>query len=314
MSRLMCGWLLTMAGIMLAGCKPSANHADQPSNNADMSLFSTLFKKKVPKAPSTVHPIVGAELVPIDQLPNLKKLDDTLSYGTVKTYKYSGESPNIVLAEGRPVSISNAAYVAMPEDPKAKPVAFINIEPQMTFETWELNNGLSLNTLVDTSNIHPDQAKWYHRMARNINLLPGGDRLLFIISYSDPIRKTALYTYSTSNNKFHFINNNVRDNIQIDQYYKLYPISKDSIIAVYYSGRTRQAAEFYHNYYNHLLLFSPDYPDGLEFLKLGIDDGNVETLLLKDDVLYLETWDIREHGHPKQRFFSINLRTLLNTQ
>ena len=313
MSRLMCGGLLAMVWLMLVGCGPCASNANKTSNNADMSLFSTLFKKKVPKAPSTVNPIVGAELVPIDSLPNLKKLDDTLNYGTVKTYKYSGKSPNIVFAEGRPVSISNAAYVAIPEDPTVKPVAFINIESQMTFETWELNSDLSLNTLVDTRNIHPNQAKWYQSLARNINYLPGGDRLILTISYSDPIRKTALYTYSTSNKKFHFISNNVRDNIEIDQYYILYPISKDSTIVVYYSGRTRQSAEFYHNYYNHLLLFSPKYPDGLEFLKVGIDDGNIETLLLSDDVLYLETWDIREHGHPKQRFFSIDLNTLLNT-
>ena len=312
MSRLMCGGLLAMVWLMLVGCGPCASNANKTSNNADMSLFSTLFKKKVPKAPSTVNPIVGAELVPIDSLPNLKKLDDTLNYGTVKTYKYSGKSPNIVFAEGRPVSISNAAYVAIPEDPTVKPVAFINKSPELVFETWELNSDLSLNTLVDTSNMHPNQAKWYHCMAEDIHCLPN-ERIIFNLFYSDPIHKTALYTYSTSSKKFHFINNNVCDNIEINQYCKPFPISKDSTIVVYYSVRTRQSAEFYHNYYNHLLLFSPKFPDGLEFLKLGIDDGNVETLSLKDGVLYLETWDIREHGHPKQRFFSIDLNTLLNT-
>ena len=277
-----------------------------------MPLFSSLFKKKFPKAPSTVNPLVGAELMPEEGLPEGINEDEAgaIDYGTVKAFNYSGESPNFVFEEGRPISVSNTAYIITPKSNLAQPVAFINIEREMRFEAWNLDDDFKLISPIDINDIHPEQHKWKFSLVKDLHCLPNGI-LVFTIKHLEPHSKTSLYSYSIKNRIFRLINKNDSHNVETSSYAKKYQISDDSAIILYYSELIRRSAEIYHNYYNYLMLFSPEYPDGMEFLKLGIDNGNIESLKLQNKTLFLETWDTRIRGNAKQQFFSLNLNAII---
>ena len=127
-----------------------------------MPLFSSLFKKKFPHAPSTVNPLVGAELMPEEGLPEGINEDEAnaIDYGTVKAFKHSGESPNFVFKEGRPISVSNTAYIAVPENKSHSPVAFINVDRALAFEIWNLDKDFNLTSSIESNQIHPEQIRW----------------------------------------------------------------------------------------------------------------------------------------------------------
>ena len=80
---------------------------------------------------------------------------------------------------------------------------------------------------------------------------------------------------------------------------------------LYYSDTKRKSAEIYHNYFNHIVLFNANYPNGLEVLKLGIDDGNVMAWHVSGKTLYLATKDNRDPKHPKLKNWSLDISQAL---
>ncbi len=66
--------------------------------------------------------------------------------------------------------------------------------------------------------------------------------------------------------------------------------------------RKREKAEFYHNYYQHIMLFNKTYPQGIEIVKLGINDGILLEWAVKKHVLYMNTYDNRKIKNPEKEF------------
>lgn len=74
------------------------------------------------------------------------------------------------------------------------------------------------------------------------------------------------------------------------------------------------SADVYHNYYNHILLFSPDHPKGRELLKLGIDVGNVDDWSIQGNTLFLRTIDSRDPAQPRMSAWSLDISNALHTE
>ena len=87
-------------------------------------------------------------------------------------------------------------------------------------------------------------------------------------------------------------------------------LSPEAVLVVYRTDRVRLAAERYVNRYDHLLLFSPRYPDGLEVARLGIDDGNLRAWRLVGSKLWLQTFDTRGDA-PREFAWSLDLARVL---
>lgn len=85
----------------------------------------------------------------------------------------------------------------------------------------------------------------------------------------------------------------------------------DRALLLYHTGELRLRAEVYVREYDHILVFSPPHPQGLEVLKLGLDDGNVVDWLVAGKTLWLHTQDRRNEKQPGNFFWSLDLSAVL---
>jgi hypothetical protein len=83
----------------------------------------------------------------------------------------------------------------------------------------------------------------------------------------------------------------------------------DARLVKYRTGVIRLSAGNFAYQYEHVLLFSPRYPQGMAVLKLGIDDGNVRAWAMQGKTLWLQTHDKRKQ--PKNFTWSLDLNRVL---
>jgi hypothetical protein len=120
----------------------------------------------------------------------------------------------------------------------------------------------------------------------------------------------ALYIYDTVNNQFRRID-------RIEPEYSALPRTfvesisptPESLLLMYHTKAIRISAENYAYAHDHILLFSPRFPQGLEVLKLVVDDGNVRAWGLQGKTLWLKTLDKRKGQ--KEFVWSIDLSQVL---
>lgn len=191
------------------------------------------------------------------------------------------------------------------------PVAILN-NADFRFETWNLaaDDRQTVSTQQAFANIHPQQDSWVGFYALDVACMPG-NRALVAVAYYNPRVSYALYLYDIAAASFRHL---VDVEPDIQDPYRFFEVRRpaaDTALVLYYSDRTRKAAELYHNYYHHILLFSPRYADGIEVLRLGIDTGNVTDWTVSDGTLYLRTLDGRDAANPKRGSWSLDLSRVL---
>jgi hypothetical protein len=143
------------------------------------------------------------------------------------------------------------------------------------------------------------------------SFLPGGNVALEI-AYTDPAMRGALYLYSPGTNEFHRI-----DQVQAACSARRGPhnevetlmAASDAKLVICRNGLIRLRAEVYCTRHNHILLFSPRYPQGLEVIRLGLDDGNLGEYAMQGTTLWMNTHDIR--NPPKDYIWSLDLHRVL---
>jgi hypothetical protein len=271
----------------------------------DFDMFS-FFRKK---APSTIHKAVGAQLVKLDDYPEAGKAD----YVDQKLcQKVEVENKNQLKKVSEYFDAKDSGALFRSKDGLQ---AMVNQDGNALFNLWQVKDGevLSLEKKLDYSGITPKEDRWLNYHMDDLACLPN-DQLLVSIDYvpSGQRIETSLYLYNIEERKFSLFKSNVDPVVRGDKgYFHPKAISDKATLGIYYSGRKRRSSEFYHNYYNHLVLFSDQYPKGLEFLKLGIDDGSIFDWQVKGQTLFLHTTDDREHKKPIIRSWSLDLSKIL---
>jgi hypothetical protein len=165
---------------------------------------------------------------------------------------------------------------------------------------------------VETGPIAADQQSWAGFHVTHAAPLPG-DRVLLSVTRYTPRPSPALFVFDAGRNEFSFFADADPDIRDPSRLFYARAISPDAVVAVHFSGRTRKAAEIYYNRFNHLALFTPRYPAGIEVLKLGIDDGNVEAWTVRDRTLHLHTRDGRDPQRVRDRYWSLDLSQFLES-
>jgi hypothetical protein len=255
---------------------------------------------------TVVDPSVGAELKPATELPPEGTLPAEERASCMKM-RYSGNYPNFTFEPDDRAEGSEKAFVVRGYGDGA--LAFIN-SPDGRFNIWTLNpDNLEAGQEISVGRFHPQQDAWTRYYIADIACLPN-NRLLIAVGYRDPRPKAVLLLYDITASSLKLIADAEPDT-QGRQYYDYAPLSGNAAIAIYYTGMRRQAAEIYFNDYNHMLLFTPAHPDGLEILKMGIDDGNIRAWSVVDRVLYLKTVDERNQQR-KEGYWSLDLSRVLN--
>lgn len=289
-----------VAATLAIGCDPA-----QSSSSSNDTMFG-LFKSK---SPSSVDPSVGAALVREATFPASLAAPPDAAYPQPHRMALGALPPAGTLS---PVVDGKSPAEAWVLDAKPAALALVNaFEPKRTCELW----------LVDRS--HPDklstpvplrldanQQKWSACSAQEVLALPGG-KLLALLRYRVPNPVDALYLLDASGVVKNFglaqpdwpagLPSRFLDNLQL---------TPDAVLVVYRTDNLRLGAERYLNRFDHLVLFSPRHPAGLEVARIGLDDGNVRDWRFAAGKLWLQTSDDRGDS-PKTLAWSLDLSHVL---
>lgn len=276
------------------------------AQSGEFNMFS--FFSKSNKAPTSISPLVGAELMQETQFPQIPP--DITIRSHCRKMRYEGKASATRFIATDRVETPELAFVVDGLAGK-NPLALINNPEEGRFDIWSLDASTLKPTLpIDIPSFHPRQNKWSSFFILDVACLPNNQALI-AVGYDDPTAKYALFIFDINKTSiFHIadINSNARNH---EKYMEYKALNADSVLVLYYSDTKRESAEIYHNYYNHLLLFNSEHPRGLEILKLGIDIGNIEQWTVIGNKIFLETMDSRGHQEPKRSYLSLDLSKLI---
>lgn len=275
------------------------------ANAWGFDMFSFFSKNKT--MATVVHASVGAELTKLSSYPSHAKQAQPDSQKAIKV-KVQGEAPITLSKNHGYMEISQSAFVSH----SASPIALINNPKSARFDVWELDSIQSLKPVkkVTTNELSEESKSWINYSVVDMACLPK-QQLLVAVNYYDPRSKIALYLYDVPNKHFSIYSEADTNAQNLDKYFEQKDLESGESIIMYYSDTKRKSAEIYHNYFNNIVLFSDNFPQGIEILKLSIDDGNIEDWQVTDKKLLLHTVDNRDHKDPKTYFWSLDLSNLM---
>lgn len=276
-----CGVLLVAA--VLGGCGPAASNESGIS-----SMFFGLFKSKYR---TTVRPELGGALKRETAFPAVQQ-PPAPAYPVVRNVSADAPPPGGTLANERRNRPPAEAFIV--EGAAGRPaVALVNIyNDRHSAGFWEIEGTRFGKARAAT--LDPSQPKWSMWSSEGVVALPAG-RLLFHLKYRDPRPRDAVFLYDTATDR-------VRRLSEVDpdwsrglpfRYLDSLQVQPDVVLARYSSEKERIGQQNYVNHFEHLLLFSPRHPDGLEIVTLGLDDGHVRRWGMVGNRLWLETADDR---------------------
>lgn len=189
---------------------------------------------------------------------------------------------------------------------------FANVGEELPhIEIWKLAPGenVRFSERVPVT-LDSAEATWVSSMVRSVACLPAG-RIAIAVVYYAPQVTEGIYVYDSKSNVIRSLGITAPKQSDSDNYFEYRRVGNGAALLLYYSGRKRAAAERYYNEYNHVWLFSARHPDGVEILRIGIDDGNVADWMVIRDMLWLQTEDARDIGSRKRKIWSLDLSPML---
>lgn len=209
--------------------------------------------------------------------------------------------PEVIPEETQPVYVVPATA--------GQPALAILSDSDFHLQVWELSSDKRSRfikrrpVLLDTA-----QEGWGMYFPIQVACLPGR-QVAVAVGYTAPMIKRALYLYATASNQFRRI-----DSIESDMWgspgsFETLAVSASAKLVNYRTGAIRLGAENYVYRYDHILLFSATHPQGLEVIKLGLDDGNLLEWAMQGKTLWLRTHDKRKQ--PQQFVWSLDLQRVL---
>ncbi len=289
-----------LAATLAIGCDQA-----QSSSSSNDTMFG-LFKSK---SPSTVDPAVGAALVREAAFPATPAAPPVAAYAQPRRMALDAPPPAGKLSPNVDGQSPAEAWLT-----EAKPgaLALVNVfEPKRRCELWLADGGRDHKLASQVPlRLDANQDKWSACSAQEVLAVPGG-KLLVLLRYRVPNPVDALYLLDATGVVRNFglaqpdwpagLPSRFLDNLQL---------TPDAVLAVYRTDSVRLGPERYVNRFDHLVLFSPRHPAGLEVARIGIDDGNVRDWRFANGKLWLQTLDSRGDS-PRNFNWSLDLSRVL---
>jgi hypothetical protein len=301
LSRTFRGLGCALAATLAIGC----GQANSTSPSKDDSMFG-LFKSK---SPSVVDPAVGATLVRESTFPSSPATPAVPAYEQPRRMALSALPPAGTLS---PVVDGKSPAEAWVMDTPSVGLALVDVfEPKRRCELWLIDSkdGRKPATQVPLR-FDANQQKWSAYNSQEVLALPD-NKLLVLLQYRLPNPVNGLYlvdasgvvkTFGLAQPDWHAgLPSRFLDNLQL---------SPRAVLVAYRTDSVRLGAERYVNRFDHLVLFSPTHPLGLEVARIGIDDGNVRDWRFSGSKLWLQTSDDRGDA-PKAFNWSLDLSRVL---
>lgn len=295
--------LLVLAGVF-AGCGPAQ------SNEGGNGMIFGLFKSKLT---STVSPQLGASLVRESAFPASLPAAPAAAYPQVRNVSLDGGLPPAgTLAAARADHPAAEAFVI--DAPAGQPgLAVVNTyEPERRTQLWQLDAREARRfDKQRAATFDPAQARWLMYSAETVLALPGR-QVLVQLKYHRPQATDGLFVYDTEADRVRSLGN-----VEPDwsrglpfRFVDSLQLRPDALLVRYQTEKERLGPQRYVNHYEHLVLFSPRHRDGLELVKLGLDDGSVRRWGFSGSKLWLQTADDRA-APPREAVWSLDLARAL---
>jgi len=274
-----------LAGI-LGGCG-----AAESNDGGKSSMIFGLFKSKYG---TTVRPELGGALKRETAYPAVAT-PPAPSYPQLRNVSADAPPPAGVLANDRQPKPPAEAFIVdgVAGQPAVALVNTYGAKQHVGF--WEIQPGTPARFgKARTSTFDTDQAKWIMWSSEAVMALPAG-RILFHLKYHGPYPKDGVFLYDIAADRVRRLAAATPDwprGLPL-QYLSSLQVRPDAVLARYSSDEERIGPQRYVNHFDHLLLFSPRHPDGLEIVTLGLDDGRVVRWGMVGSRLWLETADDR---------------------
>lgn len=301
--------LPVVCGIALLGAIVLAVAAGPMDQKGGQGMFGLFGGNKTTETATAIAPEIGAQLQAQNAMPQAsgsapQQRDFECTVAELRGHPPGGEwVSEAVNGETQPVYIIPAAG--------GRPALAILADPQYRMQIWELSDGKPARFVKQRSvALDPAQGAWAMYFAIEVACLPG-HQVAVAVGYTAPAMKRALYLYTPESNEFRRV-----DAIESDKSgpppfssFETLTISPTAKLVNYRTGVLRLGAENYVYQHNHILLFSPNHPHGLEVIKLGLDDGNLREWTMQGKTLWLRTHDKRKQ--PKDFIWSLDLHRVL---
>lgn len=284
----------------LGGCEQAVS-----GESGNSSMVFGLFKSKYR---TTVRPEVGGALKRESAFPTVQP-QPTPAYPVIRNVSADAPPPTGTLAAERRDRPPAEAFIV--DGAAGRPaVALVNTYgDRHSAAFWEIDGkrfGKARAATFDAA-----QPKWLMWSSEGVLALPAG-RILFHLKYHDPRPKDAVFLYDAATDRVRRLGEADPDWARglPFQYLDSLQVRPEVALARYSSEEERIGPQRYVNHFEHLLLFSPRHPEGLEIVTLGLDDGHVRRWGMVGNRLWLETADDR--ASPAGRFFwSLDLTPIL---
>jgi len=279
-----CLGVALLAGI-LGGCGPAQSNEGGKS----IMLFG-LFKSKYT---TTVRPEVGGALKRESTFPTVST-PPVPPHLVVRNAGIDAPPPGGKLAKGPQEQPPPGEAFIIEASGSFPAVALVNTYgADLHTEFWEINGDRFGKPRAAT--FDPNQAKWSMWSSRGVVPLPAG-RVFFHLKYHDPIPRDGVFLYNIATDRVRSLGRISPDwwrGLPL-RFVSSLQVRADAVLVRYSSEQERIGPQRYVNHFDHLVLFSPKHPDGLEIVKLGLDDGGVRGWGMVGSRLWLETSDERE--------------------
>lgn len=301
--------LPVICGIALLGAIVLAVAAGPMDQKGGQGMFGLFGGKKTAETATVIAPEIGEPLRTQNAMPQARSTVKQQSDFECKVAEFRGHPPGgewvteEVNGETQPVYLIPATA--------GQPALAILADPQYRMQIWEMSNDKPARFVRQRSvALDAAQGTWAMYFAIEVACLPG-QHVAVAVGYSAPAMKRALYLYAPKSNEFRRV-----DAIESDKSgpppfssFETLAISPTAKLVNYRTGVVRLGAENYVYQHNHILLFSPIHPKGLEVVKLGLDDGNLREWTMQGKTLWLRTHDRRKQ--PKDFIWSLDLHRVL---
>jgi hypothetical protein len=275
-----------------------------------------LFKKKAEALPSTVAPELHAQLKRETTFPHQRVPTDNTGCTTARV---DGTPPAAHFVDANFNERQTRDAFRVPSRDGLPPLAIVNGGEVARPRFWELASDAADAAFVREIPVQLDPAEksWIVAGARDVGCLPG-PWLTLGLGYSTgrPFEYIALYNRET--HQVRKIADAVSAGYSVyddssghsDSLLETRPAGPDRALLLYHTDQLRLRAEVYVRKYDHIMLFSPRHPQGLEVIKLGLDDGNVTDWTVIDKTLWLRTRDRRNDKQPDGMVWSLDLSSV----
>jgi hypothetical protein len=279
--------------LAIAGCGPQ-----DASSQRSEGMFGLFKSKPAAGLASTVAAEVGAPLKRETAFIATPTPLPAPAYNRCKPVGVFGNPPS---ATFRPSAIDGESSTGflVAANGSRPPLALVNrMTDKPTFEIWQMQPGKEQAFAKQLPfSLAPEQSSWHSFTLDDAACLPG-DQMLLGVSHRAPIPRQTLFLYDLAAQRFKSLGPVELDSSKGPPFrvFETWPVAANAALVLFHTDQLRLKAEVYAQKYDHLVLFSDRHPQGLEVLKLGLDDGNVRRWAMSGHTLWLDTVDLRTNA------------------